>query len=185
MKNYLEYKGYRTRIEFDPAAKLLHGKIEGISDLVTFESTDTAQIENEFHAAVDDYLDFCKEIQKNTSLLQGCRKLSYMARAEDSIRKIKFLRLWPCSGQTGNLVSQTLRILVAVASGRPVQPAKGAGLFPPPPAAPGPFHQDICYLLRKAELFINAEEIAEIRHRHSIHVTGKAIDNFVRPLGLS
>ena len=64
MKNYLEYKGYRTRIEFDPAAKLLHGKIERISDLVTFESTDTAQIENEFHAAVDDYLDFCKEIGK-------------------------------------------------------------------------------------------------------------------------
>ena len=56
MKNYLEYKGYRTRIEFDPAAKLLHGKIEGISDLVTFE--------NEFHTAVDDYLDFCKEIGK-------------------------------------------------------------------------------------------------------------------------
>lgn len=64
MKNYLEYKGYRTRIEFDPTSRLLHGKIEGICDLVTFESTDATQIENEFHAAVDDYLGFCREVGK-------------------------------------------------------------------------------------------------------------------------
>ena len=60
MSNTMEYKGYYTRIEFDADAKLLHGKIEGINDLVTFEGEDSSRIESEFHAAVDDYLDFCK-----------------------------------------------------------------------------------------------------------------------------
>ena len=64
MKSNFEYKGYYTKIEFDADAMLLHGKIEGISDLVTFESHDASQIENEFHAAVDDYLAFCEEVGK-------------------------------------------------------------------------------------------------------------------------
>ena len=64
MNSTLKYKGYCTRIEFDADAMLLHGKIEGINDLVTFESEDSSRIEAEFHAAVDDYLDFCKEVGK-------------------------------------------------------------------------------------------------------------------------
>ena len=64
MNSTLEYKGYCTRIEFDADAMLLHGKIEGINDLVTFESKESSRIEAEFHAAVDDYLDFCKEVGK-------------------------------------------------------------------------------------------------------------------------
>lgn len=57
----LEYKGYHSRVEFDSVNKLLHGKIEGINDLVTFESCDLSEIENEFHKAVDDYLAFCEK----------------------------------------------------------------------------------------------------------------------------
>ena len=58
----LEYKGYHTRIEFDSVGKVLHGKIEGINDLITFESDSVSEIESEFHKAVDDYLAFCEEI---------------------------------------------------------------------------------------------------------------------------
>lgn len=64
MKSIMEYKGYCTKIEFDADAKLLHGKIEGINDLVTFECEDASQIEAEFHNAVDDYLAFCEEVGK-------------------------------------------------------------------------------------------------------------------------
>ena len=60
MKHYLEYKGYRPRIEFEPTATLLHGKIEEISDLVTFESTDTTQIENSFIQWLTTILTFAK-----------------------------------------------------------------------------------------------------------------------------
>lgn len=65
MKNsVLEYKGYHTAIEFDNDDFVLKGKIEGIKDLVYFESKDADSIEKEFHDAVDDYLEFCKEVGK-------------------------------------------------------------------------------------------------------------------------
>ena len=64
MKNVLEYKGYHTRIEFDSESLVVRGKIEGIKDFVDFESSDLTSIEKEFHAAVDDYLEFCKEVGK-------------------------------------------------------------------------------------------------------------------------
>lgn len=65
MKNIMEYRGYYTRIEFDSDAKVLYGKIEGISDLITFECDSPLEIEQEFHNAVDDYLEFCMEVGKN------------------------------------------------------------------------------------------------------------------------
>jgi len=58
----LEYKGYHARVVFDSAGLILHGKIEGINDLVTFECDDMTKVENEFHKAVDDYLIFCEDI---------------------------------------------------------------------------------------------------------------------------
>ena len=63
--NYAEYKGYHTKILFDADEMILHGKIEGIDDLVTFESNDTEKIIEEFHSAVDDYLQFCEEVGKS------------------------------------------------------------------------------------------------------------------------
>lgn len=62
--NVLEYKGYHTIIEFDAETFILRGKIEGISDLVNFESNDHDKIKSEFESAVDDYLVFCEEVGK-------------------------------------------------------------------------------------------------------------------------
>lgn len=64
MKNILEYKGYHAKVEFDCEDMVLRGKIEGINDYVEFESTTLDNIEQEFHDAVDDYLEFCKETGK-------------------------------------------------------------------------------------------------------------------------
>ena len=64
MKNILEYKGYHTKIEFDSESLVVRGKIEGIKDFVDFESADLSNIEQEFHKAVDEYLEFCKEVGK-------------------------------------------------------------------------------------------------------------------------
>ena len=58
----LTYKGYFTVIKFEAEDKVLHGKIEGIDDLVTFESDSAKEIQKEFHDAVDDWLEFRKEI---------------------------------------------------------------------------------------------------------------------------
>ena len=64
MKKLLEYKGYHSKIEFDHDNYVLYGKIEGIDDLIIFESSDVSKIEEEFHLAVDDYLEFCEEVGK-------------------------------------------------------------------------------------------------------------------------
>ena len=60
--NRFDYKGYYTLIHFDSEDKVLYGKIEGIDDLVTFESDSAKEIEKEFHDAVDDWLEFRKEL---------------------------------------------------------------------------------------------------------------------------
>lgn len=64
MKNILEYKGYHSKVEFDLETHTLYGKIEGINDLVTFESDSLLNVEEEFCSAVDDYLAFCEEVGK-------------------------------------------------------------------------------------------------------------------------
>lgn len=65
MSNVLEYKGYHTKVVYDADANSLHGKIEGIKDFVNFETENIADVENEFHAAVDDYLALCEELGKS------------------------------------------------------------------------------------------------------------------------
>ena len=64
MSNVLEYKGYHTKVQYDAETCILHGKIEGIRDFVNFEASNPEEVEKEFRAAVDDYLEFCEEVGK-------------------------------------------------------------------------------------------------------------------------
>lgn len=66
MKNsdLLRYKGYSARPEYSAGDRIFYGKILGISDLVDFQSENAKDLEEEFHKAVDDYLEFCAEIGK-------------------------------------------------------------------------------------------------------------------------
>ena len=61
--NILKYKNYFTKIEYSAEDQVLYGKIEGIKDLVNFESEDLNRIEQAFHDAVDDYVLFCKTLK--------------------------------------------------------------------------------------------------------------------------
>ena len=93
MKGELRYKGYTSKVEYDPESRVLYGKIEGIRDLVNFESESAKEIEKEFHRAVDDYLAFCAGIgQQPDKVYAGSlnvrippeehRRLSEIARRE-------------------------------------------------------------------------------------------------------
>ena len=62
MNNILEYKGYYTKVEYSAKDGVLFGRIEGIRDLVNFECDNLADVEKEFHRAVDDYLAFCQDL---------------------------------------------------------------------------------------------------------------------------
>lgn len=56
----MDYKGYAARVEFDPEAGVLHGEVEGLRDVITFEATDVRELEAAFRGSVDDYLEQCK-----------------------------------------------------------------------------------------------------------------------------
>ncbi|MBV8780677.1 MAG: type II toxin-antitoxin system HicB family antitoxin [Phycisphaerae bacterium] len=55
------YKGYVGKVELDEEAKILHGGVVGLRDVVTFQADSAANIESAFKDSVDDYLAFCKQ----------------------------------------------------------------------------------------------------------------------------
>ncbi|WP_084632080.1 type II toxin-antitoxin system HicB family antitoxin [Oceanospirillum maris] len=57
----MKHKGYLGSVEFDLNQQLLHGKIEAVNDLVTYEAKDIAGLKAAFEEAVDDYLATCEE----------------------------------------------------------------------------------------------------------------------------
>jgi predicted HicB family RNase H-like nuclease len=57
----MKYKGYTGHVEYDDEAKIFHGDVLGIKDVVTFQGTTVDEIEQAFKESVDDYLAFCKE----------------------------------------------------------------------------------------------------------------------------
>lgn len=59
MSAMLEYKGYLGSIAYSDADEVLHGRLEFIRDLVTYEAADAKGLKAAFQEAVDDYLDFC------------------------------------------------------------------------------------------------------------------------------
>ena len=62
--NCLEYKDYLGTVAFSAEDLVFHGKIQGITDLVTFEATHVEGLLSAFHEAVDDYLDLCERYEK-------------------------------------------------------------------------------------------------------------------------
>ena len=64
MANTIEYKGYIGSIEYSSEDKCFFGKVEMIDDLVTFEATYAKELEKNFHTAVDEYLETCKQLNR-------------------------------------------------------------------------------------------------------------------------
>lgn len=60
MSTMLEYKGYLGSVEYSAEDEVLHGRLEFIRDLVTYEGMDARSLKAAFHEAVDDYLALCE-----------------------------------------------------------------------------------------------------------------------------
>lgn len=60
MSMMLEYKGYYGSVEYSAEDEVLHGRLEFIGDLVTYEAPDAKGLKAAFEEAVDDYLDLCQ-----------------------------------------------------------------------------------------------------------------------------
>jgi predicted HicB family RNase H-like nuclease len=52
----MRYKGYIGRVEYDAIAKLFHGEVIGLKDVITFQGTTAREIEKAFKDFVDDYI---------------------------------------------------------------------------------------------------------------------------------
>lgn len=64
MNDILKYKDYYAAIHYSANDEVFHGKIIGINDLVNFEGTSVKELKNAFKEAVEDYLETCKELEK-------------------------------------------------------------------------------------------------------------------------
>ena len=60
MSTMLEYKGYLGSVEYGDDDELLHGRLEFIRDLVTYEGNDAKSLKAAFQEAVGDYLELCE-----------------------------------------------------------------------------------------------------------------------------
>ena len=61
---FCNYKGYEGTYEFSKEDNVYWGKISNTDDLVLFEGNDLSELYQSFKNAVDDYIDFKKEIGK-------------------------------------------------------------------------------------------------------------------------
>lgn len=61
----MKYKGYIGQVEYDDKAKLFHGEVVGLKDIITFQGTSVDELEQAFHDSIDDYLEWCKERGEN------------------------------------------------------------------------------------------------------------------------
>ncbi len=60
----MKHKGYRGYVNYDEDAKLFHGEVVGLRDVITFQGTSVDELEQAFKDSVDEYLDFCKELKR-------------------------------------------------------------------------------------------------------------------------
>ena len=68
MNNIMEYKGYVGSVEFSEEDALFFGKVQGIRSLISYEGTNAKELIDDFHGAVDDYLDMCKAEGRNPEI---------------------------------------------------------------------------------------------------------------------
>ena len=57
----MKYKGYVGEVLYDDEAKLFHGEVIGLKDVITFQGTTVKELEKAFKDSIYDYLVWCKE----------------------------------------------------------------------------------------------------------------------------
>lgn len=88
MNNTIQYKGYIGSVEFSEEDGIFYGKVLGIRSLISYEGENAKDLLNDFHNAVDDYLDSCKlEGKKPETAFKG----SFNIRLSPELHKKLFI----------------------------------------------------------------------------------------------
>jgi predicted HicB family RNase H-like nuclease len=85
----LKYKDYEGTAELDMARGVCRGKILFINDLVTYEASQPSELQKEFEAAVDDYVETCAELGREP---QKSLKGQFNVRISQELHKASTLR---------------------------------------------------------------------------------------------
>lgn len=64
MKSLLRYKGFIGTAEMSEEDDVFFGKVIGINDLVSYEGETVRGLKKDFKAAVNEYIDLCKRLNK-------------------------------------------------------------------------------------------------------------------------
>jgi len=64
MTNILRYKDYIGTVNFSEEDGVFFGSVFGITDSISFEGDSVQSLKEDFHNAIDEYLEFCKEVGK-------------------------------------------------------------------------------------------------------------------------
>ncbi|OOQ58170.1 type II toxin-antitoxin system HicB family antitoxin [Mucilaginibacter pedocola] len=84
MSDILQYKNYYASVQFSAEDEVFHGKILGVSDLITFEGESVKELKAAFEEAVEDYLETCAEIGKEP---EKAYKGTFNVRVPSSLHK--------------------------------------------------------------------------------------------------
>jgi predicted HicB family RNase H-like nuclease len=57
----MKYKGYIGHVEYDDEAKIFHGGVNGLRDIITFQGKSVEELEQAFHDSINVYLDLQKK----------------------------------------------------------------------------------------------------------------------------
>ena len=60
----MNYKGYNGKVEYDDEAGVFYGEVIGLRDVVTFKGASVKELKKSFKESIDDYLAFCKRMDK-------------------------------------------------------------------------------------------------------------------------
>lgn len=102
----MSYKGYLGTYKPDKKAKIYHGEVIGIQDVITFQSAVETDMEKAFHDSIDDYLAFCaKNRHKPNKTDKETWLQSQIAASEDFMSK----RIQPKNQSRPSLDSTTER----------------------------------------------------------------------------
>ena len=64
----MKYKGYVGKAEYDDEAEIFYGEVIGLRDVVTFRGSSVKELQKSFKESIDDYLAFCKRMNKTPDI---------------------------------------------------------------------------------------------------------------------
>lgn len=89
MSNILKYKGFYGSVSHSIEDEVVHGKIECINNLVTYEAKTITELKVAFEEAVEDYLETCEMIGKEPEKTMSG---SFNIRIGSSLHKKAYLK---------------------------------------------------------------------------------------------